>query len=195
MKICESCGAKCATRALFCHQCGERFRVHDAESVVVKFRKEENSTLPLRDVEARQRESREDERLGEATSVFASTVASAVWTIFLASLRLVARLLRPAWRGVKGMAQRYVARLLAPANTWSPSEIPNFLYWGVLAACVWRLPTSFVGIVYAIMANDARNKEDSARARLLAESAKNWLIVDFIIGVVLLVFRRLVFRE
>lgn len=195
MKICESCGAKCATRALFCHQCGERFRVHDAESVVVKFRKEENSTLPLRDVEARQRESREDERLGEATSVFASTVASAVWTIFLASLRLVARLLRPAWRGVKGMAQRYVARLLAPANTWSPSEIPNFLYWGVLAACVWRLPTSFVGIVYAIMANDARNKEDYARARLLAESAKNWLIVDFIIGVVLLVFRRLVFRE
>lgn len=195
MKICESCGAKCATRALFCHQCGERFRVHDAESVVVKFRKEENSTLPLRDVEARQRESREDERLGEATSVFASTVASAVWTIFLASLRLIARLLRPAWRGVKGMAQRYVARLLAPANTWSPSEIPNFLYWGVLAACVWRLPTSFVGIVYAIMANDARNKEDYARARLLAESAKNWLIVDFIIGVVLLVFRRLVFRE
>ena len=195
MKICESCGAKCATRALFCHQCGERFRVHDAESVVVKFRKEENSTLPLRDVEARLRESREDERLGEATSVFASTVASAVWTIFLASLRLVARLLRPAWRGVKGMAQRYVARLLAPANTWSPSEIPNFLYWGVLAACVWRLPTSFVGIVYAIMANDARSKEDYARARLLAESAKNWLIVDFIIGVVLLVFRRLVFRE
>lgn len=195
MKICESCGAKCATRALFCHQCGERFRVHDAESVVVKFRKEENSTLPLRDVEARQRESREDERLGEATSVFASTVASAVWTIFLASLRLVARLLRPAWRGVKGMAQRYVARLLAPPHTWSPSEIPNFLYWGVLAACVWRLPTSFVGIVYAIMANDARNKEDYARARLLAESAKNWLIVDFIIGVVLLVFRRLVFRE
>ncbi len=195
MKICESCGAKCATRALFCHQCGERFRVHDAESVVVKFRKEENSTLPLRDVEARPRESREDERLGEATSVFASTVASAVWTIFLASLRLVARLLRPAWRGVKGMAQRYVARLLAPPHTWSPSEIPNFLYWGVLAACVWRLPTSFVGIVYAIMANDARNKEDYARARLLAESAKNWLIVDFIIGVVLLVFRRLVFRE
>lgn len=195
MKICESCGAKCATRALFCHQCGERFRVHDAESVVVKFRKEENSTLPLRDVEARQRESREDERLGEATSVFASTVASAVWTIFLASLRLVARLLRPAWRGVKGMAQRYVARLLAPPHTWSPSEIPNFLYWGVLAACVWRLPTSFVGIVYAIMANDARSKEDYARARLLAESAKNWLIVDFIIGVVLLVFRRLVFRE
>ena len=195
MKICESCGAKCATRALFCHQCGERFRVHDAESVVVKFRKEENSTLPLRDVEARPRESSEDERLGEATSVFASTVASAVWTIFLASLRLVARLLRPAWRGVKGMAQRYVARLLAPANTWSPSEIPNFLYWGVLAACVWRLPTSFVGIVYAIMANDARSKEDYARARLLAESAKNWLIVDFIIGVVLLVFRRLVFRE
>ena len=195
MKICESCGAKCATRALFCHQCGERFRVHDAESVVVKFRKEENSTLPLRDVEARPRESSEDERLGEATSVFASTVASAVWTIFLASLRLVARLLRPAWRGVKGMAQRYVARLLAPANTWSPSEIPNFLYWGVLAACVWRLPTSFVGIVYAIMANDARSKEDYARARLLAESAKNWLIVDFIIGGVLLVFRRLVFRE
>ena len=195
MKICESCGAKCATRALFCHQCGERFRVHDAESVVVKFRKEENSTLPLRDVEARRRESREDERLGEATSVFASTVASAVWTIFLASLRLIARLLRPAWRGVKGMAQRYVARLLAPPHTWSPSEIPNFLYWGVLAACVWRLPTSFVGIVYAIMANDARNKEDYARARLLAESAKNWLIVDFIIGVVLLVFRRLVFRE
>lgn len=195
MKICESCGAKCATRALFCHQCGERFRVHDAESVVVKFRKEENSTLPLRDVEARPHESREDERLGEATSVFASTVASAVWTIFLASLRLVARLLRPAWRGVKGMAQRYVARLLAPSQTWSPSEIPNFLYWGVLAACVWRLPTSFVGIVYAIMANDARSKEDYARARLLAESAKNWLIVDFIIGVVLLVFRRLVFRE
>lgn len=195
MKICESCGAKCATRALFCHQCGERFRVHDAESVVVKFRKEENSALPLRDVEARPRESREDERLGEATSVFASTVASAVWTIFLASLRLVARLLRPAWRGVKGMARRYFTRLLAPAHTWSPFEIPNFLYWGVLAACVWRLPTSFVGIVYAIMANDARSKEDYARARRLAESAKNWLIVDFIIGVVLLVFRRLVFRE
>lgn len=195
MKICESCGAKCATRALFCHQCGERFRVHDAESVVVNRRQEEASTLPIRDVKARSRESREDERLGEATSVFASTVASAIWTIFLASLRLVARLLRPAWRGVKGMAQRYFTRLLAPAHTWSPFEIPNFLYWGVLAACVWRLPTSFVGIVYAIMANDARSKEDYARARRLAESAKNWLIVDFIIGVVLLVFRRLVFRE
>ncbi len=192
MKICESCGAKCATRALFCHQCGEPFRVHDAESVVVKYRKEESSALPLREVDAR---PREDERLGEATSVFASIVASAVWTILLASLRLFARLLRPAWRAVKGMAQRYVARLLAPAHTWSPSEIPNFLYWGVLAAYLWRLPTSFVGIVYAIMANDARAKEDYSRARLHAESAKNWLIVDFVVGVVLFVFRRLVFRE
>ena len=197
MKFCESCGEKNATGAAFCQHCGAPFRISGAESTRSSANAATNEGVgstetfggPLQTLDAT---SRRDDAFGEATKEFASVVGASVLTIFVAFARWFYRLVRPLARTTVGFAWEQVKTTFSPAATWRADWVPNFLFWGVLGAFLWRLPTSWVGIVYAILANEARRSGEFDLARARAESAKNWLIADFVVGLVVCVFRNLV---
>ncbi len=182
MKFCESCGEKNATGAAFCQHCGSPFRISDSNSA-------ESSVGSLQKLDA---VSRQNDAFGEATKEFAAVVGASVLTIVVAFARWFYRLIRPLARTIVGFAWEQVKTTFSPASTWRPDWVPNFLFWGVLGAFLWRLPTSWVGIVYAILANEGRRSGEFDLARARAESAKNWLIADFVVGLVVCVFRNLV---
>ena len=164
MKFCESCGEKNATGAAFCQRCGSPFRIADSNSA-------ESSVGSLQKLDE---VSRQNDAFGEATKEFAAVVGASVLTIVVAFARWFYRLIRPLARTTVGFAWEQVK------------------FWGVLGAFLWRLPTSWVGIVYAILANEGRRSGEFDLARARAESAKNWLIADFVVGLVVCVFRNLV---
>lgn len=195
MKFCGNCGGRNATGAGFCQNCGAPFRVTDAESLGASERYDaENSREPsgrsLQDVDVSRRR---DDAFGDATKEFASAVGTSVLTIVVAFARWFYHIVRPLARMAFGFAWGQFKTTFSPASTWRPDYVPNFLLWGVLGAVLWRLPTSLVGIVYAVLANEARRGQEFELARTRAESAKNWLIADFVVGLVVCVFRNLVF--
>lgn len=186
MNVCRQCGAELPESARFCSTCGVPTRPGATR---------EGTTLELAPKAAPERldAQRRDESLGDATRDFLFALGASLLAVVVALGKLALRLVRPAARAAFQYIRARVSRALAPSSTWDPTWIPNFLYWGVFAAFLWRYPTSVVGIVYAALANDARAKGDYELARRRAEVAKNWLIADFILGVGATVFKKLVF--
>ena len=187
MKECRRCGAKNATRAQFCGQCGAEFRVTDGASAPVNL--EKTPEAPIERVDVR---PAGEEKLGEATSAFLNVLFANLAGIVVAFGRWLWRLARPVLRAAYEFLRVRVAYMFSPAALWDIQRVPNFVYLAVLGALLWRLPTSVVAIVYAVLANDARAREDFELARARAELAKNWLLADFVVGVVVCVFRNLV---
>lgn len=180
MKECDECHAKNATRARFCSSCGAPFTELELA----------DRSLPTVRPAARP----ETDRISDATSEFASTLGASLLAITVATGRFLARLARPLVHFLLGLARDMVLRALAPASTWDRTRTPNFLYWGLFEALLWRLPTGVVGLVYAILANDARRNGDYDVALRRAESARAWLVVDFAVGAALLVAKGLLNR-
>ncbi len=198
MKFCGSCGGRNATGAAFCQRCGAPFRISDAESAEANARvasdvETETTRAPGGSLRKFDASSRQDDAFGESTKEFASIVGASVLTIVVAFARWFCRLFRPLARSIVVFAWEQIKTTFSPSATWRPDWVPNFMFWGVLGAFLWRLPTSWVGIVYAVLANEARRIGEFDLARERAESAKNWLIADFIVGLVVCVFRNLVF--
>ena len=201
MKTCERCGARNATRSLYCQRCGAPFRVTDAETCDLDdrnevetsdaFQTDDESPRPLQRLE-RPARFREDERFGKATSEFATTVGASLLTIVVAFARWIFLAIRPVLRAVFNFARERFVKAFSSSSTWDPNWIPNFVFWGILGAFLWRLPTSLIGIVYAVLANEARKEQNFALARRRAESAKNWLCADFVVRLVVCVFKNLV---
>ena len=194
MKSCMSCGGKNATRAAFCQHCGASFRVIDAESTSRNdgAAAESEAKLTGGSIQTLDPPPRRDDAFGAATKEFATVVGASALAIFVAFARWLYRLARPLVRAAFGAFWSQVKTAFSPASSWNPEYVPNFLIWGVFGAFLWRLPTSLVGIVYAILANEARRAREFELAQARAETAKNWLIADFVIGLVVCVFRNLV---
>lgn len=188
MKFCMSCGGKNATGAAFCQHCGASFRVIDAEAAA----RTDDSKRDGGSIQTVEASPRHDDAFGAATKEFATVVGASALAIFVAFAQWLYRLARPLVRAACGFLWGQVKTAFSPASTWDPEYVPNFLIWGVLGAFLWRLPTSIVGIVYAILANEARRARDFELAQTRAESAKNWLIADFVVGLVVCVFKNLV---
>ena len=180
MKECDECHAKNATRARFCSSCGAPF----GEVATV------DRSLPATLPSARP----ETERISDATSEFASTLGASLLAITVATGRFVARLARPLVHFLLGLARDMILRALAPSSTWDRTRTPNFLYWGLFEVLLWRLPLGVVGLVYAVLANDARRVGEYDVALRRAESARAWLLVDFAAGAALLVAKGLLNR-
>ena len=167
MKFCGNCGGRNATGAGFCQNCGAPFRVTDAESLGTSERYDaensrESSGRSLQDVAV---SSRRDDAFGDATKEFASAVGTSVLTIVVAFARWFYHIVRPLARMAFGFAWGQIKTTFSPASTWRPDYVPNFLLWGVLGAVLWRLPTSLVGIVYAVLANEARRSQEFKNER------------------------------
>ena len=182
MKTCEHCGAKNATRAQYCSSCGSRFVIVDVEPRAVS--RKENA--PRRDGASRARAA-------------ASQLGTSLWSAFVAAsalvARLFARLFAPIFRGFFESIGAALVRALASSKNWDPTRPPNFVYWGLVQFLAFRLPFSVVGLVYATLANAARSENSYEIARSRAESAKNWLLFDFCVGIVVLVLKNLVFAS
>lgn len=195
MKFCMSCGGQNATGAAFCQHCGASFRVIDGESAT---RNDGSKDAPETDgvsggsIQTVEPSPRHDDAFGAATKEFATVVGASALAVFVAFAQWLYRLARPLVRAACGFFWGQVKTAFSPASTWNPEYVPNFLIWGVVGAFLWRLPTSLVGIVYAILANEARRAREFELAQTRAESAKNWLIADFVVGLVVCVFRNLV---
>lgn len=222
MKLCDKCGAKNATRAQFCSTCGERFRITDASSEAVESyalketsrTKRVKATLDAKPVDlekapimtsvpktaakevdvpvVKRVPERDDDadNIGKAAAKFGVSLGK----FLLALLKYLAHLVLPfvCWilEGVKST----IARALGPTSGWDPNRPPNFLYWALVQFLVFQLPFAVVGLVYAVLANAARDDEDFRAARLRAEHAKNWLLFDLVVGIVISVFRTLVLK-
>ncbi len=210
MKYCDICGAKNATRAQFCSRCGEKFRIVDAETIERSESESENLDAPKKrrrshsrelaarrtiTTVARRKNDEQNEKLNAATVKLGETF----WAFIVAGgaflVRLVAPLVAPVGRWIFAWFRDIIVHALSPSSTWDPKRPPNFLYWGLLDAIIFQLPFSLVGIIYAVLANSARKDVEFARARKLAESAKNWLLFDLSVGIIVTVFQKLVFRQ
>ena len=203
MKTCERCGTRNATRSLYCQRCGAPFCVTDAESSrpcedsasdapeTIDLSEVDSPSRPLQKYEQPSRFGT-DEKFGKATSEFVTTVGTSLLAIVVAFGRWLFHVFRPVLRATFVFARDRFTRAFSSSSTWDPDWTPNFVFWGILGAFLWKLPTSLIGIVYAVLANDARKEQNYALARRRAESAKNWLIADFMIGLVVCVFKNLV---
>ena len=58
--------------------------------------------------------------------------------------------------------------------------IPNYLVWSILVTLFCCVPFGIVGIVYSVMADNAKQYGDFARAIECAKKAKLWLLIGFI---------------
>lgn len=197
MKTCGSCGAKNATRALFCSSCGASFRVVDAEP---------NGDVAAADsgglnvgVEKSKRERRERNRIEidrAGSSADGGSAASSGLLKWLGGFvfglgRLLARLFAPIGRRLLTGLRFSVARGLAPSSTWDLQRTPNFLYWGIIDCLVFHLPFSVVGIIYSVLANASRAEGEYATARRRAAAARGWLFLDLFAGIAVAVVKRL----
>jgi hypothetical protein len=205
MKSCERCGAKNANASLFCQHCGAPLRAADpslnGEVPLSEFTAPEREVL---DAEPTVVETREiqpwkspkshdnSDQFYAATSEMIATVGAGLWSIIVAIAVWCFRLTRPIMRVVLRTFRNGVTRAFSPSS-WEPTWSPNLVFWGAVGALLWRLPTSIIGIVYAVLANDARRRQDYQLARERAEHAVNWLLLDLCLGLIVLVFRKIVF--
>lgn len=221
MKLCDKCGAKNATRAQFCSTCGEKFRITDAESLssFSKFDAEKSSKQSVRakktfdaedDVSERSARSPRNAAVRTDRSVPAKIYApvehnddvgraAANFGVSFAKLMLtlvkgLGRLLAPVGLWIADRIKTTIVRALEPSSEWDPTRPPNFLYWALIQFLVFQLPFAIVGIVYSTLANTAREEQDYSVARRRAETAKNWLLFDFVVGIVVSVFKTLVLK-
>ncbi|MDO5308323.1 MAG: CD225/dispanin family protein [Planctomycetia bacterium] len=205
MKNCEFCGSKNASRAHFCSTCGEEFRIVEPvqtsssasangyDSDVQK--RAPRAGRPLTPLERQNAycPAPRHENVGNATSEFVSTVGSSLWAIFVAAAKWGVSLMKPLVRSVVSLVRDKFVYALSPSHSWDPRRPPNYLVWSVLDALLWRMPFSLVAIVYATLARDSLRRGEYQDAQARSEIAKNWLFFDFALGVVITVFRKLVF--
>lgn len=64
----------------------------------------------------------------------------------------------------------------------APVEVTNYLPWAIAATLLCCLPAGIGSIVYATQANSAKARGDWAAAQKAANSAKTWLIVSVVGG-------------
>lgn len=62
--------------------------------------------------------------------------------------------------------------------------IPNLLPWAIAATILCCVPGGIVSIIYAAKANSAKEQGRFAEAQVAAGTAKTWLIVSAVVGVV-----------
>lgn len=173
MKRCPFCNAKNKTSALFCSQCGKEFCVVD---VGANRGDPQNSETFFR-----------KEKFGGASG----TKGAGVWSALVDAFSWFSRVafVPLARAGMRG-ANAALGRALAPTATWDPTRPPNFLYWGIVQALITRLPSAFVGVVYAVLAKTARADGKFADAVRNANRARIWLLIDLGVWVVLALLRR-----
>lgn len=218
MKLCDNCGAKNATRAQFCSTCGAPFRIVDVSSSPsdsyetnaprAQTRSKRNAATvhaadeaeSLESVEASRRvapsySSKKTYLHDEQINAAAADFRSSLWAVFLAGGRLLLRLVAPLFRWLFSAIRDSIVRSLSSPESWDPRRPPNFIYWAVVQFLVFRLPCAIVGLVYAVLASAARQENAYAAARDRAETAKNWLLFDLCAGIVVAVFKNLVFKS
>lgn len=131
-----------------------------------------------------------DEKINEATAFFGASLVN----LFVAGGKLLFRLFAPLLGWLFAAIRDSIVRALSSSSEWDPKRPPNFLLWATVQFIVFQLPFAVVGIVYAALANTAREEEAYDVARRRAESAKNWLFFDLAVGIVVAVFKNLVFK-
>lgn len=70
----------------------------------------------------------------------------------------------------------------------SPPTVPNYLPWAIVATILCCIPGGIVAIVYSNKANTLAAAGDIASARRSADSARVWLIISVIVGVLASIF-------
>lgn len=180
MKICDQCGAKNATRAKYCSSCGAGFRIVDAKPTLSLNKTGESDGATF---------DSDSARLNEAAAKLGAGLWSALVGLFAILRKLAAPAGRLAWRAARDL----FAKAIASPRNWDPRRPPNFLYWGLIQFLAFRLPFGVVGIVFATLANVAKEEGDLELARTRAESAKNWLLFDLCAGVIYSVLKLTIF--
>ena len=195
MKNCDKCGAKNATRAVFCSTCGARFRIADAETV--RGAKVELEKRPFGD-DAPSPFGRSEPASDPDEVEF---VPDKIWRLLMRLLKAGISCCRFVWRfaapGVRALGAIFrdtIVRAIAPSSSWDPTRPPNFLYWALVQFLVFKLPFALVGLVYAVLANTARRETEYDAAREMAERAKGWLLFDLAVGVVATAVKNVFFR-
>jgi len=64
-------------------------------------------------------------------------------------------------------------------------DIPNYLPWAIAATLLCCMPGGVAAIVYAVKANNAKDRGDYVAADAAARQAKTWLIVSVVIGLLI----------
>ena len=72
----------------------------------------------------------------------------------------------------------------AARPTAPPEQITNYLPWAIVATIFCCLWTGIPAIIYAAKANSAQTAGDYATAKQAANSAKTWLIVSVVGGLI-----------
>lgn len=109
-----------------------------------------------------------------------------VWTEGMAEWQAVGSLphfecpATPPGRPAAAAAARYASQ-----GAYAPAQaVPNYLPWAIAATVLCCLPTGVAAIVYASKATSAQNVGNYDEAKKAADSAKIWLIVSVILGLV-----------
>jgi hypothetical protein len=187
MKFCDSCGAKNITRAQRCSMCGAPFRITDAVATPIDKEPVGREVLVRDKPDA----SFQQQKIGEA----ASKLIAGVWAFLVAVVATINRVLfAPLGRKALNWARNSIGNALSSPENWNPKRPPNFLYWALVQFLVTKLPFAIVGIVYAVLSNAAREENDYVNATRRAERAKNWLLFDLGLWVIVTVLRNLVFN-